>query len=519
MRRIGYIVVVLLCAAFHSYVSAQEVDKKDVAPRARDGSAAVALSSHEKWGLIIGISKYDDEDINDLRYADADAKALYDLLVDPERGGFNKDNIFLLTSDSSSDDYKPTKGNILFYLSLLAENAKPEDTVIITYSGHGTEEKAEGVKYLLPMDAELKIIEAYGIDNKKFVEKIEKIKAKKVLIFLDCCHAGGISRSGKGPSGQRLSGGYYRAMAEAEGVITFASCKGDQVSFESPEDGHGIFTKYLLEALQGAADADRNGVATFKEVWDYVPGKVKQWSRKIKGGGRLQEPVMNASGATSLDIPISRCTIPGTLTLLVNLSQYHARIDGMSIASPVTGHNLGPGYYKIGVRARGYEKWQKTVEIISNRGLDLDVQLSQRSRWKASLKSTIWPGWGDFPDRKKSGVLMGILQIGAAAGAVWYHLDYRNNLEEYDAATKRFGDIENFPSYSEYESHYQMMRSKRNEVLNSMRLRDILLLSAVVGVRIIGAVESAAFMPGGEERTIVSSIEDGQITLAFRSSF
>ena len=45
---------------------------------------------------------------------------------------------------------------------------------------------------------------------------------------------------------------------------------------ESPEWGHGAFTKVLLDGLQGAADVDNNGVISFKELDLYVTRGVKE---------------------------------------------------------------------------------------------------------------------------------------------------------------------------------------------------------------------------------------------------
>ena len=512
MLRIGYILAALLYVPLCSYAPAQVMEDKGVVPLPTNGRAVLPLSPHEKWGLIIGISNYDDPDIRDLSYADDDARALYDLLVDPKCGGFSESNVFLLTSDTDSVDQRPTRANILFYLDHLAQKAKPEDTVIIMYSGHGTEERNEGTgrKYLLPMEATLRFVKAYAIDNQDFVKEINRIDARKVLVFLDCCHAGGISQSGKESSGPRLSDDYYKVLAEAEGVITFASCRGNQESFESPEDGHGIFTKYLLEALRGAADKNHDGAATFKEVWEYVPGKVKEWSMLHKGRDRLQEPVFHAASVTDFDILISQCTVPGTLTLNVHPPQYRARIDGMSVDPTVIDHDLEPGLHRIDIYARGYKKWQKTVSIASNQFRREDVRLNPRSRLGAALKSTAFPGWGDWPDRKFATVFMGALQVGTAVGAALSHWDYEDKLDEYHDARDKYADMANFSSYSQYSEQRELMLSKHDDAEDAKTLRNVLFISAVAGIRVVGALESAIFMPRAE---------DGGVMLAWGREF
>lgn len=46
----------------------------------------------DRWAIVVGISKYQHERLN-LKYADRDAEALYELLLTPSGGGFEKDHI------------------------------------------------------------------------------------------------------------------------------------------------------------------------------------------------------------------------------------------------------------------------------------------------------------------------------------------------------------------------------------------------------------------------------------------
>ena len=495
-----------------------------VSPASKLLSASSEAGS--KWALLIGINDYEDEDIRDLKYAVNDVKEFYDLLTDPERGAFSKNNVILLTSDANEREYRPTKVNIMLALDALARKAKQEDTVIISYSGHGFEEKNGRYrkKYLLPIETDLRFIEAYAIDNEDFVDKIKKINANRVIVFLDSCHAGGISLLGKETAGQPLSMDYYRIFEDARGVITFSSCKGDQESFESEEHKHGIFTKYLLDALRGEADSNHDGVATFEEVQKHVHPRVKEWSIRFKGPNRLQEPVVHATDVTNFDVVITRCMVPGTLTLDVIPSQgtYSVRVDGMSVTAPVANYNLKPGLHRVDVQAKGYEKFQRTIEINSNQEHRLEIGLDPRSRLSAALKSTIVPGWGDLPDRKAHGILTGVLQVGTLIGLALSHTDYTEKRDEYNDARK-IDSVENeaFATFQEYEAHHQLTVSKYNKMLDSRRLRNALLISATIGIRILAASEAAIFMPRvpGDGVIGFSSVEDGNILLSWNHSF
>ena len=52
-------------------------------------STLTAAEGQNKWALVVGINQYLDDGITDLRFAVNDADKLYQLLVDPEYGGFD----------------------------------------------------------------------------------------------------------------------------------------------------------------------------------------------------------------------------------------------------------------------------------------------------------------------------------------------------------------------------------------------------------------------------------------------
>ena len=139
--------------------------------------------------------------------------------------------------------------------------------------------------------------------------------------------------------------------------------------------------------------------------------------------------------------------------------------------------------------------WSLVKAIDPNVRIDLPPMPAQRSRSGAALKSTIWPGWGDLPDRKASGILIGILQLGGLAASALLHLDHVEKLDEYEDASEKYGSIGNFDSYSAYRDQRELMTSKYEKAEDSRKLRNVIFISAVVGMRALGALESAIFVP------------------------
>ena len=75
----------------------------------------------------------------------------------------------------------------------------------------------------------------------------------------------------------RVSGGKGRVILSASGA--------NEVSVENDELRQGVFTYYLLEALQGKADFDNDSLVTIDEAFRYVSEHVPQAT------GQEQHPV------------------------------------------------------------------------------------------------------------------------------------------------------------------------------------------------------------------------------------
>ncbi len=256
-----------------------------VQPAARSDAGAPA-GAGTRWAVVIGVRDYEAPGIHDLRFCDKDARALYDALTDPDRGAVPAAQARLLCDGMEA---RPSRKETLQALAWLRARAKPEDTVLISFSGHGFMDHLGA--YLLPCDTDPEALAATGIRTEEFNQFVDAIPARKKLIFLDACHSGGVVKAkdlGIKPNEHTLPMDYYQKLhARSEGRITFTSCKANEVSWESEKDRHGVFTLALLEAIRGAADADKNGVITFDETKGYVVRRVAEVAAER---GRDQTP-------------------------------------------------------------------------------------------------------------------------------------------------------------------------------------------------------------------------------------
>ncbi len=221
----------------------------------------VVPPNSQRFGLVIGIDVYRDERLN-LRCAAADARSIYDLMIDPACGLFPKENVHLLLNEQA------TTAQIWGALADLRKKAIREaDIVWIFYAGHAAPE--EDSVYWVTHDADIDDLYKTALDRDRIAEVISKLRAEVVLLLLDCCYAAATAAR-KYPTRSVLSGKALFDAYKGSGRITFAASNGKQKSVELPEVGHGAFTYFLAKGLRGEADADGDGVVSADELWMFL---------------------------------------------------------------------------------------------------------------------------------------------------------------------------------------------------------------------------------------------------------
>ena len=255
-------------------------------------------SLDNKWAVMVGVEKYDDEQISPLRYTVDDVTALYEVLTDPNLSGFNKENVKLLTDDT---DKRPTKINILESLLSMIKAADENDTIFFYFSGHGIE--TDGESYLLPTDTSINLLMDTAVPLKRIDQMFAESKAKVQVIMLDACHSGvRRDKSALNRQSPAFAREIKEKMIQAEGRVILSSCDVDQSSFEYPEKEHGVYTYFMLQALNGKADKDEDGFVTVSEAHNSVYKDVNNWAFH---NNKDQKPRKkeNISGQIILTVP------------------------------------------------------------------------------------------------------------------------------------------------------------------------------------------------------------------------
>jgi len=224
------------------------------------------------YALIIGVGR-------DLPATIKDAKAMYEVLTDPKKAGYRKEQVTLLTGKAA------TKDGILTALHQLSQTVaqKPDATVIIYYSGHGGEaEEAWGDDrsyFLLPYDYDTSDYTNTCIPAQDFVAKVNALEIQKSVILLDCCHAGGMKKAGRTERFQATPKQLVNELDKGTGRVIMASSQAEQLSYIGQQ--YSIFTECLLEAFQGKNTPKDEEYVSINQLIDYVGKEVPQRAKKL----------------------------------------------------------------------------------------------------------------------------------------------------------------------------------------------------------------------------------------------
>lgn len=231
-----------------------------------------------KFALIIGVSlyKYHDGGLNDLAYADADARAIRDFLQRREGGGFSPSDILYL------ENAQATAAAVRQAMSSFLGRAGRDDLLFIFLASHGAPDPYDPSKlYFLLHDTKVADMANTALPMSELKDELEtRVRAARAVVLIDTCHSAGLS--GKQLVGTRalennLVNLYVTKLYKEEGRAVMTSSDVSEVSQEGARwgGGHGVFTFAILEAFGGAADANRDRLITAGELFDYVRDRVR----------------------------------------------------------------------------------------------------------------------------------------------------------------------------------------------------------------------------------------------------
>jgi len=260
------------------------------------------LAKPDLYILSVGINDYKTKK---LTFSVPDAKAMAEALQQGKTGIYHEVFTKLLV-DAKKKDIEDALADI-------EKKARPQDVVLVYFSGHGMNAfTREGKKlfYFVPQDFKWSddpenenVARNQGIDADYLDETFTKIKSHKLILILDACHSGSVNTAlaSRGQDKEKATRKAMEKMANGTGRFIFASSSGNEESREHSEVGHGLYTHVFLNALgkskdKNITDADsinKDGYIYLSEIRSYIEQQFEEQTAKYLKGVIQTPPSMS----------------------------------------------------------------------------------------------------------------------------------------------------------------------------------------------------------------------------------
>lgn len=238
--------------------------------------------------LVVGVGKYQHISQYDVPLAARDAQAVSRVLQDPARCAYPPGQVRLLTGEQA------TRAALIEALDGLAAQLTPADTLFFFYVGHGVYD-TQGKYTLTTHETQLEGIRAApgsGLSELELIDRLRKMKAKRLLLVINACHSGELSQSFDVTSPALFSEAPPAKLSEAllstgEGRITITACRPEQQSWIGGGE-LSLFTGALVNGLMGEAPNNRGYISAFG-LYEYLYFGSRDAAAALQPS-RVQEP-------------------------------------------------------------------------------------------------------------------------------------------------------------------------------------------------------------------------------------
>ena len=234
--------------------------------------------SNYTFAVIISNEKYQME--RPVQYAENDGKIFTEYCK--KALGLPEKNVHFITNATLNN----IKHEIKWLQDVIAVY-NGDAKVIFYYAGHGIPDEQNKSAYLLPIDGYgSDVTTGYALED--LYKALGCLPSKAVTVFLDACFSGA-KRDGDMLASARGVAIKVKQNNPTGNIVVFTAAQGDETAYPYKEEGHGLFTYYLLKKLQ-----ETKGDVTLGELGDYIKTQVERQS--IVTNGKLQSPaILSAS--------------------------------------------------------------------------------------------------------------------------------------------------------------------------------------------------------------------------------
>ena len=328
----------------------------------------------KRLGLIIGINNYQDTAFQPLQFAENDARALAQWLVNSRGGNWNPSDVQLLLGEQATIKLTET----LISQSCLSV-ADQDDLVFIYFAGHAfiNETSGEGcLAFTNTLVAQpVTALSLYSLFN----ETLLRSPAAQIVLVVDCFQTG--SNWNKRKTSQfdfkpLLGFVLQNALKQTQGRLLYCSCRGNEYASEVGEKNIGKLLYNMIIGLSGPATDPVSGNATLQNLHAFLLSSLDE-QHQPQVFGQEHRPIVLVGDMTSFtyrheNISASYLNSPAECSPMSNQAAEYLSQSSISTASA----QMSPS-----------TSAQSSIEILEQNRRNQCVKLLNQARQYAQMQN------------------------------------------------------------------------------------------------------------------------------------
>ena len=242
-----------------------------------------------RLGLVVGVNHYQDTLFQPLQFAENDARAFAQWLVNDKGGKWSPADVQHVYGANATRDLVES-----LVLQLCLSVAQPDDLILIYIASQTFLDERNGDGYLALADT-LTTNSSTGIHLSSLAQQIMlKSRAASIVFILDSF------QTGSGWNTHRISPydvqpllgpALLNGIQQLQNRLLLCSCRGNEFSAESGERGLGMLMYRMIIGLSGSATDSTKGNVTLQSLYTYLSSQSREQQRP-QLFGRILAPIV-----------------------------------------------------------------------------------------------------------------------------------------------------------------------------------------------------------------------------------
>jgi len=260
-----------------------------------------------RLGIIVGINSYQDTAFQPLQYAETDARALAQWLVNTKGGNWTPSDVQMVQGTHATRELVES-----MITHMCVYMAQPDDLVFVYFAGHTFLNERSGEGYLAFANTYYQQ-PTTGLHFSSLAQQaMGQSRASTIVFLLDCFQTGrrwSMYRSSPYDIKPLFGPTVLSAVQQTSGRILLGSCRGNEFAPEAGEKRLGIFAYHTIMALCGPASDPNTHQITLQRLHAYLFKTVGEQQRP-QLFGQARNPVVLVGEIPSLNTPQASGPLP-----------------------------------------------------------------------------------------------------------------------------------------------------------------------------------------------------------------